>query len=175
MPPMLMLIVAVAGAPPPTPTSTPAAQSKSLAEASRSRCATPDPRDIVVCGKPGQPNRVDLDVMEAQHEAESNSRSATSAIPPAQSSCALSKAGCTKDLSSLDLANAAIVIATTIVRAGKGEDWAKAFRTGPDEYQAYQQAKRRREAEAQARAAAEVQQKAEAEERKAHAATPGSD
>jgi hypothetical protein len=119
---------------------------------------------------------VDPDVLEAEHESESNSRSAASAVPPAQSSCALSKAGCTKDLSSLDLANAAIVTATTVVRAAKGEDWTKAFRTGgPDEYQLYQQAKRRHEAEAQARAAADVKRKAEAEEREAHAATSDSD
>jgi hypothetical protein len=81
--------------------------------------------------------------------------------------------GCTKDLSSLDLANVAVFIGTTAVRAAKGDDWAKVFRTGgPD---LYQQARRRREAEAEERASGEVKRKAEAQQREAHAAKPDSD
>lgn len=84
--------------------------------------------------------------------------------------------GCTKDLRSLDLANVGLVAATTAIRAARGEDWAKAFRPGgPDEYQLYQQAKRRDEAKAEERAAAEARRKAEAQERQAAAAKPGSD
>jgi hypothetical protein len=84
--------------------------------------------------------------------------------------------GCTKDLSSLDLANVAVVVGTTAIRAARGDDWTKAFRTGgPDQYQLYRQARRRREAEAEERAAAEVKRKAEAQEREAHAAKPDSD
>jgi hypothetical protein len=79
--------------------------------------------------------------------------------------------GCTKDLSSLDLANVAVVVGTTAIRAARGDDWTKAFRTGgPDQYQLYQQAKRRRDAEAEQQAAAEAKRKAEEEEREVHAA-----
>lgn len=78
--------------------------------------------------------------------------------------------GCTKDLGSLDLANVAIVVGTTVVRAAKRDDWTKVFRPGgQNEYQLYQQANRQREAEAEERAAAEVKRKAEAQERDAHA------
>jgi hypothetical protein len=90
--------------------------------------------------------------------------------------CSGSPSGCTKDLRSLDLANVAIVAATTAVRAAKGDDWAKVFRAGgPDQYQLYQEAKQRREAAAANRAAAEAKRKAEAQEREAHAVKPASE
>lgn len=134
-------------------------------------CPSHDARNIVVCGQRQQPYRLDPSVMDAGREAESNSRSATSATPSAQAVCSVSPTGCTKDLRSLDLANVAIVVGTTAVRAAKGDDWTKVFRRGgPDEYQLYQQAKRRRGAEAEERAAAEMKRKAEAQEREAHAA-----
>jgi hypothetical protein len=50
-----------------------------------------------------------------------------------------------------------------------GNDWAAALRTGgPDEYQLYQQAKRRREADEQQKAAARVRTKAREAEREEH-------
>jgi hypothetical protein len=62
--------------------------------------------------------------------------------------------GCGTGLGGLDLANAAIVIGTAAIKAAKGEDWTKDFKTGSsDEYQLYLQAKQRREAQAEERAA----------------------
>lgn len=179
MAPVLVLIVggAVAGAPAATTNSVPTpAPSNVPTEPSDGACPSHDARNIVVCGQRRQPYRLDPSVMEAGREAESNGRSATSAMPSAQAACSASPMGCTKDLRSLDLANVAVVIGTTVVRAAKGDDWAKVFRTGgPDQYQLYQQARRRREAEAEERASAEVKRKAEAQEREAHAAKPDSD
>lgn len=146
------------------------AASKALTEPLEAVCPSHDARNIVVCAQRQRPYRLDPSVMEAGRQAESNSRSATSATPSAQAVCSASPTGCTKDLRSLDLANVALVVGTTAVRAAKGDDWTKVFRPGgPDEYQLYQQAKRRREAEAGERAAAEVKRKAEANERGAHA------
>lgn len=176
MSPAFMFIVggAVAGAQASTGNSpTALAVSQVPTEPSDATCPPHDARNIVVCGQRGQPYRLDPSVMEAGREAESNSRSATSATPSAQAACSASPMGCTKDLSNLDLANVGIVLGTTVVRVIKGDDWTKVFRPGgPDEYQLYQQAKRRREAEAEQRAAAEVKRKAEAQEREAHSTNP---
>jgi len=177
--PAFMFIVggAVASAQASTNNSTPApTPSQVPTKSPEAACPSHDTRNIVVCGQRRQPYRLDPSVMEAGREAESNSRSATSATPSAQAACSAAPMGCTKDLRSLDLANVAIVLGTAAVSAAKGDDWTKAFRPGgPDEYQLYQQAKRRREAEAAERAAAEVKRKAEAHEREAHAAEPESD
>jgi hypothetical protein len=171
--PMLVLMVSgVVGAPAATTNSPPTPMaSQAPSRSSDAACPSQDPRNIMVCGQRRQPYRLDPSVMEAGRKAESNSRSATSAMPSAQAACSASPMGCTKDLSSLDLANVAVVVGTTAIRAARGDDWTKAFRTGgPDQYQLYRQAKRRRDAEAEQQAAAEAKRKAEEEEREVHAA-----
>lgn len=129
-------------------------------------CPSYDARKIVVCGQRRQFYRPDPSIMEAGREAESNSRSATSATPAAQAVCSSAPLGCTKDFSNLDLANVAVVVGTAAVKAAKGDDWTKVLRPGgPNEYQLYRQGMRRREAEADERAAAEEKRKAKAQER----------
>ena len=163
-----MLILGTVAAAAPASADAPAAAPRPVAEA-RDPCQPLNARDIVVCGQRSQPYRLDPNVMESGRRAESNSRSATSAVPTAQAVCLSSPIGCTKDLSSLDLANVAFVVGTAAVRAAQGRDSTQAFRAaGPDEYQLYQQAKQRRAAEADQRAAAEVKRKAEDQERDAH-------
>lgn len=103
--------------------------------------------------------------MEANQEVVTNSRSASSAVPAAQAACATE---CGKGFESLDWANVAIVVGTMGVRAAKGQDWTKAFKTGGSgEYQLYQQAKQRREARNAERAAAAVKMEAEKADREA--------
>ena len=131
----------------------------------------PNARDIVVCGQRGQAYRVDPDVMEANREVQTKQRSATSAVPTAQAVCSRLLVGppatCGQGLGSLDLANVAMVVATTAVKAAKGEDWKSIFRPGgSDEYRLYQAAKRRREAADEQRAAARVRMAAREAERK---------
>jgi len=139
-------------------------------EAAGSACGSQDTRNIMVCGERRQPYRLDPSVMKAGREAESNSRSATAPMPPAQAACSASKTGC-EGFGSLDLANVAVVVGTMAIRAAKGKDWTRAFRVGgPNEYQLYQQSKQRREAADAERAAAEVKRKAEEAEREVHAA-----
>jgi hypothetical protein len=123
--------------------------------ATNDACKSRDPREIVVCAKKRQEYRIDPSVSETRQQAESSSRSASAPLPAAQASCAGSPMGCGTGLEGLDLANVALVLGTMAVRAAKGDDWAKAFRTGgPDEYQLYKAAKKRREALEAQRAAA---------------------
>jgi hypothetical protein len=141
---------------PPVPLPTPRTQ-----KVPDDACNSPDSRDIVVCAQRRQGYRLDPSVSEARQEAQSSSRSAGAARPAAQAACAASPMGCGTGLESLDLVNVALVLGTMAVRAAKGEDWAKAFRTGgPDEYQLYLQAKQRRAARDAERAAASMKAQA---------------
>lgn len=177
--PVLVLMAAQASAPVaadagPQPTHNPTVSSPAgkTSQAVEDACQSRNERDIVVCGQRGQAFRVDPDVMEANREVRTNQRSATSPVPPAQALCARPPVGppppCGNGLGSLDLANVAIVVGTTALKAAKGEDWKSIFRpSGPDEYQLYQEAKRRREAEDMARAAARLRTAAREADRKA--------
>lgn len=113
-------------------------------------CQPQDSRDIVVCAQRKQGVRIDTDVVTAERQSEQNARSATATMPAAQKSCSQSPQGCGSGLDGLDLMNVAVVVATTAVKAAKGEDWTKALKPGgPDEYQLYLQAKQEREAREQ--------------------------
>ena len=131
------------GPPPPTPVDN---RGKAAAEP----CQSPESRDIVVCAQRKQGLRLDPDVAEARRTADAASRSTTAPTPTAQASCSSLPQGCGTGLAGLDLLNVAVVVATTAVKAAKGEDWKKVLRTGgPDEYQLYLQAKQEREAREQ--------------------------
>jgi hypothetical protein len=123
-------------------------------QAPEKACQSQEPGDILVCGQRRQGYRLDPDVIEANREVETNNRSANAPSPAAQSVCSAQPMGCGKSFDSLDLANVAIVAGTIAVKAARGEKWANAFKTGgSDEYQLYQQAKRRHQAEEEERAA----------------------
>lgn len=102
--------------------------------------------------------------MDAEQGAVANARSATTATPAAQAACEATPRGCGTGLESLDLLNVAVVVGTVAVKAAKGEDWSKVFKTGgPDEYQLYLQARKQREKrEAQRRLAAAIKARKEA-------------
>ena len=169
-PAFILILGGVVGSAAPAPSSAPPNEAASQSrDASDAACSSRDARNIIVCGQRRQPYRLDPNVMEADHQAQINSRSAKTATPPAQAACG-SASVCGKGLESVDWANVAVVAATTAVRAAKGEDWTRVFKPGgPGEYQLYRQAQQRRQAEAQQRAAAEVKRRAEEEERQVHA------
>jgi hypothetical protein len=175
--PTLTLIFALggAGAMPAAPqavTPDPAAAAATAGPTSADQtCRSLHPRDIVVCGQRPQGYRLDRAVTDANRQAEHDKRSTSGAPPPAQSACAQQPMGCPGGLGSLDLANVALVLGTAGVRAARGQDWARAFKTGPDEYRLYQQAKRRADADDAARAAARLRSEARDAERKT--ANPG--
>lgn len=159
---------------PPVGVPIPAPTPKSV-DATKRACRSSDAKNIVVCAQRKQGYRLDPGVMDATRQVETNSRSATSAVPAAQAMCSAQPTGCGTSLDSLDLANVAVVVGMMGVRAAKGEDWTKAFKTGgPDEYQLYRQAKQRREAQDAERAAARVRMKAEEAGRAAEAANASS-
>ncbi|HEY1213608.1 MAG TPA: hypothetical protein VGE93_08250 [Bryobacteraceae bacterium] len=163
--------VAVDAVPTATNKTSVSAPGRKATQPVESACPERNPRDIVVCGQRGQAYRVDPNVMDASRHVQANERSATSAVPAAQALCARPPVGppppCGQGLGSLDLANVAIVVGTTAVRAAKGEDWKSIFRpSGPDEYQLYKEAKRRREAADTERAAARLRMEAREAERK---------
>lgn len=140
-------------------------------ERTQGTCQPQEARNIVVCGQRREGFRLDPDVMEAKREVETDSRSASSKVPTAQAACSPQPMGCGKSLDSFDLANVAIVLGTSAIRAAKGEVWTKAFKTGgPDEYQQYQQAKQRRKAQDAGLAAVRLRLIARQEERQSAAA-----
>lgn len=143
----------------------PAAEPAKRSDSAHRECDTPDARHIIVCAERPRGYRLDPSVVEANKEAAVNNRAADSRTPAAQSVCSTQPMGCGKGLGSVDLVNVAIVAGTMAVRAAEGEDWKKAFRVGgPDEYQLYQAAKRKREAEEAEQAAARAKVKARAEQ-----------
>jgi hypothetical protein len=163
----LILGGAAAGAPPSTPGPAPVettsispygppapAPVRNTTKAADGSCHPQDARDIVVCAQRRQGYRLNPSVMDAERRAEQSARSATSAPPAAQASCAASPMGCGTGLEGLDLANVAVVVGAMAVKAAKGEDWKKAFRQGPDEYQLYLQARHQRDAREAERAEA---------------------
>ena len=170
-PAFVLILGGLVGSTSPTSNSAPPNQApnQTTRDTSGAACSSQDAQNIVVCGQRQQPYRLDPSVMEAGYEAQINSRSANTAIPPAQAACASANV-CGKGPESIDWANVAAVAVTTAVRAAKGEDWARVFKPGgPDEYQLYRQAQQKRQTEVQERGAAEVKWRAEEEERQVHA------
>ena len=155
-----IIVGAAATQPALSPPSSISAPSVAAPEPADDACTSTDPREIVVCAQKKQGYRLDPSIMDARQEADRSSRSASAKVPAAQASCSTLPTGCGTGLEGLDLLNVAVVVGTAAVRAGKGDDWLKAFRTGgPSEYQLYLQAKQRREARQAERAAASKAQK----------------
>ena len=126
-------------------------------------CHSQDREEILVCGQRRQGFRIDPAVMDGAQGAADSSASATAAMPVAQATCAGQPSGCSLRIDSLDLANVAIVVGAMGLRALRGEDWARALKTGgTDEYQLYLQARQRRETQ-------ETEKRAEAARAKARA------
>ena len=90
-------------------------------------------------------------------------------MPSAQTACAAQPSGCGDGLAGLDLANVAIVLANTAVKASEGKDWKSAFTPGGrDEYALYVDAQRKQAAQAAQRAAQTARAKARADAAQLH-------
>ena len=105
-------------------------------------CASEDPAEILVCGRPGDRFRIDPDVLEASRARE--------ALPPkpAVTADASPAAGCVGPQActgnSVPLVAMALVAAKAAALAIDGEDWREALRTRQDEYRLKKQAEERR-------------------------------
>jgi hypothetical protein len=101
-------------------------------------CRSDDPTTVVVCGRSQQRYRIDPVVLEATREAE--------APPPKPRLDATTAEGCTGPNCGggvIPLVGMALTAVKAAVLASEGEDWREAFRTHPDAYRQYVDAKTR--------------------------------
>ena len=103
-------------------------------------CKSDDPATVVVCGKAQQRFRIDPAVLAATRAAETP--------PPKPPLDATSGQPCTGSQcgggSYVPLIGMALVGLKAAELAAEGEDWREAFRTRPDQYQAYKAEKARK-------------------------------
>jgi hypothetical protein len=103
-----------------------------------SRCKSDDPTTVVVCGRSQNQYRIDPTVLEATREAD--------ALPikpklDATTSSACIGPNCGGGM--IPLVGMALTAVKAAVLASEGDDWREAFRTHPDQYRAYEDAKAR--------------------------------
>jgi hypothetical protein len=104
----------------------------------KERCNSDDPSTVVVCGRSQQRYRIDPLVLEATREAE--------APPPKPKLDATTTNACTGPNCGggvIPLVGMALTAVKAAVLASQGDDWREAFRTRPDQYRAYEDAKAR--------------------------------
>ena len=103
----------------------------------KAECKADDPKTVVVCGRSQQRFRIDPAVLAATRAAE--------AVPPKPALDAKSGQPCTGSQcgggSYVPLIGMALTALKAVELAAEGDDWREAFRTRPDEYQAYSRAK----------------------------------
>lgn len=102
------------------------------------RCTNDDPATVVVCGRSQQRYRIDPVVLEATREA--------SAAPPKPRLDATTEPGCIGPNcggGTIPLVAVALTALKAAVLASQGDDWREAFRTHPDAYSQYEDAKAR--------------------------------
>jgi hypothetical protein len=103
-------------------------------------CKSSETSEVVVCGRRGpSPYRIDPTVLRVMRERERAENTPSSGRAPVQD-CTVGPRGC--DNSVIPISTIGIVTAQAIIKAIKGEDWRDPFRTKPDEYQQYIDAKR---------------------------------
>lgn len=102
------------------------------------RCKSEDPTVVVVCGRSQQRYRIDPVVLEATREVE--------APPPKPRLDAASDQGCIGPNcggGTIPLVAMALTAVKAAVLASQGDDWRDAFRTRPDAYRQYEDARAR--------------------------------
>ena len=102
-------------------------------------CASKDPSEVVVCGRTQQPYRIDPSVLAADRAA--------NAVPPklpitgdVQAADCSGQNNCAGG-SYVPLVGMALTALKAAELAADGDDWREAFRTRPDEYQAFSQSR----------------------------------
>lgn len=164
-PPLLLSAALAAASPAPDygPSPSPAPPAKRAAP--DPVCQSTATREIIVCAQRKNGYRLDPDVMEARREIRGGGQPRPPEGRTRDNSCAtVGPFGCVGG-PTIDLVNAATVLATMATKAVKGENVGEMFVTNrdPDEYQLYLMAKARRQAREseQALAAAVAKMKAE--------------
>ena len=109
----------------------------------KAACTSADTEAIVVCGREGSPYRIDPVVLDAQRagQAVPSKRSDIAAASKGSAQCVgLNDCGA----GTIPLVGAALAAAKAAALAAQGEDWRDAFRTRPDGYKTYEQARSRK-------------------------------
>lgn len=99
-------------------------------------CDSDSPAEVVVCGKPAERYRIEPNVLAATRAAE--------ALPPKAPLDATAPEGCVGPNcggGTIPLVGMALTAIEAASLAAQGDDWREAFRTHPDQYQAYLQSK----------------------------------
>jgi hypothetical protein len=113
------------------------AASLHIPDAAEVGCGPTDPSAVVVCGSRSRKYRIDSNVLAAQRAAEAAPSREQALDPDSHAQCI--GPNCGGDF--VPLVAVAIKVAKAAVDAATGEDWRQNFRTHPDEYSAYQEAK----------------------------------
>lgn len=161
--PVVLLSLAQAATAAAPATQPPPAQAKPSADDCRTPPPSPDSRTVIVCAQKPDGYRIDPDVLEA-HKEHRNQSGPRPRETMQQNDCAtVGPMGC-RFGPTIDLVNAAAVLAKMAATASQGGDVGKMFETTPEmsEYQLYVEAKKRREAKERAEAAAKAKAAAQA-------------
>ena len=163
---LLSLAQAVGAAPAPAPQpaqSSPSAAAKPPADDCRNPPPSPDSRTVIVCAPKPDGYRIDPDVLEAKREHRNQSGPRPRETMQQNDCATVGPMGC-RFGPTIDLVNAAAVLAKMAATASQGGDVGKMFETTPEmtEYQLYVEAKKRREAKERQEAAAKAKAAAQA-------------
>jgi len=100
-------------------------------------CKSNDSAEVVVCGHSQQRYRIDPFVLEAAREVEALPATQPASGDVPQATCVGPECGG----GMIPLVGMALTAAKAAILAANGDDWRDAFRTHPDEYRAYEDAK----------------------------------
>ena len=103
-------------------------------------CKSTNPAEVVVCGHSHQKYRIDPSVLAAERAVEALPPKGPITVESSQTACVGPKCG-TDSFGVVPIIGIALVAARAAELAAQGNDWREAFRTHPDTYQAYQDAK----------------------------------
>jgi|tagenome__1003787_1003787.scaffolds.fasta_scaffold20931515_4 hypothetical protein len=124
---------------PPDPQAIARALKDNTAEAP-DRCTSKDPAVVVVCGRSGERYRIDPVVLQATRDAEGLPAKPPLGDAEPDNDC-IGPQHCGGG--TIPLVNMALAGLKAAELAANGDDWREAFRTHPDQYQLYQDAKAR--------------------------------
>jgi hypothetical protein len=144
---LLIAAAAVTAAPPPE--SNVLVPSPVLRAGLANICQNDKPDDVIVCGKPGQPYRIDSSVLAASRAANARPPKPPVTADTLPSNNCVGPDSCSGGV--IPLVGMALVAAEAASLAAHGDDWRDAIRTQPDEYRLYEQAEARRESERKVR------------------------
>ena len=104
----------------------------------RSDCKAEDPKAVVVCGRSGQPYRIDATVLAATRAADAPPPKPPLGGDVSQAVCSGPQCG---GGTTIPLVGMALTALKAAELAANGDDWRDALRTHPDQYRVYERTK----------------------------------